>query len=483
MCAIVWFGWASSTITNNRSRAFSRPLVSAKNLAVADTTGDGLIWPVEDDPNPNEGSSGIIVPLPDNVKYKVEFNPTTGEYEVVQTVGDRIPYRPKTSMTLDDYLNFNMQDNVTKYWNEIKKQEDAAKKDFAPSIKVGGDAFQNLFGSNEIEIRPQGSAELTFGINRSKTDNPRIPVRQRTITTFNFDQKIQLNVVGNIGTKMKLSVNYNTESTFDFENQMKLAYTGDEDQIVKKIEMGNVSMPLKGSLIQGSSSLFGAKIETQWGRLRNTTVVSQQKGERKNITVQGGAQTQNFNITCDNYEANRHYFLSTWFRNQYDKAMSSLPVVQSGVNITRIEVWIVNQQANTQDVRNIVAFTDLGEAPEFISGDMTDDEGNLLYNGPETAVSQYSNPNNANNDIFHDAVNSTGIMGYTSAIPTIVGLYPTMQNGVHFERVGNARKLNASEYTYNSKLGFVSLKQALNNAEVLSVAYEYTLNGNTYQVQ
>jgi len=255
-----------------------------------------------------------------------------------------------------------MSENVSEYWREIQKDEDEANKEpWSKIIKVGGEGFEGIFGSDEIEIRPQGSAELTFGINSSKTNNPRIPERQRRITTFNFDQRIQLNVVGNIGTRLKLNVNYNTESTFDFENQMKLEYTGDEDQIIQKdedqiiqkIELGNVSMPISGSLIQGSSSLFGAKFATKWGRLRNTTVFSQQKGERKEITVQGGAQTQNFDITADNYEANRHYFLSGWFRGEYDRAMGSLPVVASGVNITRIEVWLVNTQSNTQDVRNV----------------------------------------------------------------------------------------------------------------------------------
>lgn len=488
----VWLGWANSApqgSTNSfrtrqrKNASVDTPTTEAKSTfeALADTSITP-IWPNEDDVNPGEGGSGIEVPLPSNIKYSVEYNPNTGKYEIVQKVGDRITFRPGTTMTLDEYMDYNMSDNVTKYWNEIKKQEDEASKEFAPSFKIRSQGFENFFGSSEIEIRPQGSAELTFGINRSKTDNPRIPIRQRAITTFNFDQKIQLNVVGNIGTKMKLNVNYNTESTFDFENQMKLAYTGDEDQIIRKIELGNVSMPMKGSLIQGSQSLFGAKIETQWGRLKNTTVLSQQKGERKNITVQGGAQTQKFNLTCDNYEANRHYFLSSWFREQYDDALSTLPVVRSGVNITRIEVWVVNQQANTQDVRNVIAMADLGEAPEYISGDLTLLSGNSLFNGSGTVVTQLGNPNNANNDIYTDATTNTEIINFTGAIPALSSMYPDMQNGVHYERVGNARKLNTSEYTFNSRLGFVSLKQALNNAEVLAVAYEYTLNGKTYQV-
>ena len=371
--ALVWLGMANPNYRYLSSEPVERP---ETELVSTDTIGD-LIWPVEDNVNPSDDAGGINVPLPDNIDYNIQYNPATGQYEVIQTVGGKFDYRPRTTMSLEEYMNSQETENVSSYWREIQEEEDEANREFSKVIKIGSEGFENIFGSNEIEIRPQGSAELTFGVNSSKTDNPRIPERQRRITTFNFDQKIQLNVVGNIGTRMKLNVNYNTESTFDFENQMKLQYTGDEDQIIQGIELGNVSLPLSGSLIQGSSSLFGAKVSTKWGRLRNTTVVSQQRGERKEITIQGGAQATNFDITADNYEANRHYFLSSWFREEYDRAMNSLPIVGSGVNITRIEVWLVNLQANTQDVRNAIAFTDLGEAPKYISSDLTDGAGGL----------------------------------------------------------------------------------------------------------
>jgi cell surface protein SprA len=499
LSAVVWLGVANSNYIYVGPDKFSRPLLAK---ALADTTGE-LIWPVEDNPNPSDDAGGINIPLPDNVNYKVEYNSETGEYEVIQTIGNDIDYRPRTSMSLDEYMNSQQTENVSDYWKEIQKEEDEANRDYSKIIKVGSEGFETIFGSNEIEIRPQGSAELTFGVNSSKTNNPRIPERQRRITTFNFDQKIQLNVVGNIGTRMKLNVNYNTESTFDFENQMKLQYTGDEDQIIQGIELGNVSLPLSGSLIQGSSSLFGAKFSTKWGHLRNTTVFSQQKGERKEITVQGGAQTQNFDITADSYEANRHYFLSGWFREQYDRALSSLPVVGSGVNITRIEVWLVNLQSNTQDVRNAVAFADLGEAPPFISGDLTDDglgnteQDTRLYNNGNVAPTQLGNPSNLNNDIYMETtgtdpnnLNSGFSQQVLSGSQSIQALssnftydgYSQMVNGTHFERVNNMRKLTPSEFSYNTRLGFISLKQSLNNAEVLAVSYEYTLNGKTYQV-
>ena len=463
---LVWLSWASSSVYKSGIQYTARP-------AIADTT-QKPIWPNEDNPNPSEGGNGIEVPLPDNIEYTIEYNPETGEYEVVQKIGDNIDFRPRTTMSLDEYLEFNLENNISEFWLQQQQTDAEKSKEFAPFIKVGGQGFENLFGSNEIEIRPQGSAELTFGVNISKTDNPRIPERQRRITTFDFDQKIQLNVVGNIGTKLKLMVNYNTESTFEFENQMKLEYTGDEDQIVRKIELGNVSLPLKGSLIQGSSGLFGGKIETQWGKLKNTTVFSQQKSERRNITVQGGAQTQNFSITGDNYEANRHYFLSSFWRETYDQSLASLPVVNSGANITRIEVWVVNQQANTQDVRNVIAFSDLGERGSYMSSD---------YDiGPLFDPQEVPNPDNDNNRLYEIMMGNQDVLNFTNANQAITNSVSNIRQGVHYERIGNARKLTTSEYTFNTRLGFISLRQALNNAEVLAVAYEYTLNGQTYQV-
>lgn len=459
----------------------TKPVAELPKLSTpVDTGGVDLPFPHGEDPNnPTESTGGISLEWPDNVTYDVEYDPETGQYVMVQMIGDSMVFRPATSYNLDEFLDYDIRKNLSDYWAERQEEEDEANRSWAPKLEVGGEGFRNIFGSNEIEIRPQGSAELTFGFNTSKTDNPRIPERQRRITTFDFNQRIQLNVVGNIGTKMQLTTQYNTEATFDFENQMKLEYTGDEDDIIKKIEAGNVSLPLRGTLITGSQSLFGVKLETQWGRLRNTTVFSQQQGERREITVEGGAQTQLFDIRADNYEANRHFFLSTYFRNQYDKAMQSLPVVNSGVNITRIEVYAVNMQASTENVRNVIAFADIGEHPDYISTNLPVP---LMTDRPDLAITPQKNPNNLNNDIFLDMIENEQVMNYTGANAAIAAMNMGFQQGIHYERVGNARMLNPSEYSYNSRLGFISLRQALNNAEVLAVSYEYTLNGQTYQV-
>ena len=462
-------------------------LLVAVAAASAQTGADTLELPLphgEDVPGPVEVPGGVSLGFPDVVQYGVDYDETTGQYIVRQRLGDTLDFRNPTHLTLDEFLEYNIDENLSEFWMEMQDEIDEEERGFAPKLTIDSEIFETIFGSNEIEIRPQGSAELNFGVRYSKTENPRLAERDRAITTFDFDQRIQLSIDGSIGEKINLGTNYNTEATFDFENQMNIGFQGEEDDILKNIEAGNISMPLQSTLIQGSQSLFGTKLETQWGKVYNTTVFSQQKGERKEIEVQGGAQTQEFDIRADDYEANRHYFLSTYFRNRYDNAMQSLPVVNSGARITRIEVYVVNTQANTQDVRNVIAFTDIGEHPDYLSSDLPVAD---LTDDPGLGINLNKAPSNFNNDIFLDMTGNPDVIGFSGAGAAIASFtgqngQPIYSQGIHYERVGNARRLAQTEFTYNDRLGFISLRQSLNNAEVLAVAYEYTLEGETYQV-
>ena len=244
---------------------------------------------------------------------------------------------------------------------------------------------------------------MSFGINSSRTDNPVLPEKQRKITTFDFDQKIQMNLTAKIGDLMKIGFNYNTEATFDFENELKLNYSGEEDEIIQKLEAGNVSMPLNSSLISGSQSLFGIKSELKFGRLTATTVLSQQRGQKKEIEVAGGAQVSDFEIFADNYEENRHYFLNYFFRDNYDNAMANLPNVTLGVQIQRMEVWITNRTNDFSETRNIIAFADLGES-----------EGNNMQNAGWN-INGTSNPDNDNNAMYSYLTSNPGIRNYVNA--------------------------------------------------------------------
>ncbi len=440
-----------------------------------------LHYPIVDPPSSGDNNTGTIdLGTPSNVTNDVVYDPVTGQYILQSRIGDNMDYRPPQSMTLQQYMDYDMSKSMKTYWLD-KNQEDSqrAAKGLIPSIQVRNEAFCRIFGGCNIDIRPQGSAEVTFGLNTSKTENPRIPVSQRKITTFNFDQKIQLNLVGNIGDKLKINTSYNTEATFDFENQVKLDYTGHEDEIIQKLEAGNVSLPLTGQLIQGSQSLFGLKTELRFGKLTATAIFSQEKGQRKDIAVAGGAQTTNFTIKADEYEANKYYFLSYYFRNNYEKALSTLPTVSSGVQVTKVEVWVTNTRSDYTNNRNIVAFTDLGEDASAAAVAANHVSPLLVSNGTIVDHPGVIASNDANS-LYSTVSNNAGIRSFTAASASLQVL--GLQASTNYEKLESARLLSPSEYTLNARLGFIGLSQNLNNDEVLAVAYQYTYQGQTFQV-
>src|SRR6202012_3690788 len=232
---------------------------------------------------------------------------------------------------------------------------------FIPQIKIRSQTFDQIFGGNTIDIKPQGSAEAILSGQINKNDNPLFNTRQRSQFNFNFDQKIQLNVTGSIGDKLKISTNYNTDAQFQFENQIKLDYTGTPDEIVQKVEVGTVSFPLNTTLITGTQALFGIKTKLKFGKLNVTSIFSQQRSQSKTITITNGSQQGNFTFAATDYEANRHYFLSQYFRDNYNKALANIPIISSNVNVTRVEVWVTNRTNNTTGSRDVLAFMDLGE--------------------------------------------------------------------------------------------------------------------------
>lgn len=447
--------------------------------------GDSLVYPFNDQSNQDPLYFNNNAPLklndPANIQTGVTFVPDTGKgtYLVEQKLGNGLDYRPPMELTFEEYMYYDMKKSARDYWRQRvhadAQNQDRGSRDLIPPIKINSEAFDRIFGGGTIEIRPQGSAELIFGVNVNRTDNPALPERQRRVSTFDFDEKIQLNVVGKIGEKLKLTTNYNTESTFDFENQMKLEYTGFEDEIIRKIEAGNVNFGLNTSLITGSQSLFGLKTQLQFGRLSVTSVISQERGKKSEVNVTGGAQVSNFEVIGDNYEANRHFFLSQYFYNNYDIALSTLPVINSGVQITRMEVWVTNRTGVVENTRNVVALTDLGEdVLEKIGTGFIVDSTNLNI------------PDNGNNNLYYLMTNNYSLLRDINT--PLQSTFAPLQTGfgytqaVNYERVNNARKLQTTEYTFNERLGFISLNQALNFDEVLAVAYQYTLNGVTYQV-
>lgn len=416
---------------------------------------------------------------PENMQHEIVYDPVTGQYTFKNKIGD-FEYQTPTTMSQNDYLKYQSQKGIMDYWKERRSQNARSTTDgnsIIPPIYIGGKAFDMIFGSNTVEIRPQGSVDLSFGIKHNFRNDPSL-TRQRT-TNFDFDQDIQLNVVAKIGDKINFNINKKTKATFNFENKMALKYEGKEDEIIQLLEAGNVSFPLNSTLITGTQQLFGIKSKLKFGNTTITSVVSYQESESKNITVQGGAQTNEFRLSGLDYEENRHFFLSQYFREHYEEALATLPTVTSSINITKIEVWVTNTNTSTQDTRNVLALADLGEGREnwIFCDEVTPANG--------TNVS----PRNSANDLLTrmDTLqirNISGVTNYMSNDPLRIGKNGYMASGRDFEKVENARRLSPSEYSLNSKLGFISLNTNLNPNQTLAVAYQYTIVGQNavYQV-
>jgi cell surface protein SprA len=415
-----------------------------------------------------------FAPLPDNMKREVEYDALNKRYIIRERVGGRI-LGPPQYLTIDQYQRLVNSEIKRSNWRDISNSEvdEIRNTGVIPSLTIENKSFARLFGGNQINIQPRGEAELTFLGRVNKNENPLFNERQRVQSNFDFNQRIQMDVVGNIGTKLKLNMNYNTEAQFDFENQIKLDYTGGEDDIIKKIEAGNVSMPLSTALIPGTQALFGIKTQLQFGKLNVTSVFSQQKSQSRELKISNGAQQNEFRLSADMYEANKHYFLAKYFRDTYNRSLATPPTVLSGINITKIEVWITNKTGNTQDSRDVLGLIDLGENQPFNTGQIIGGAGfSNLPSGFALQGSRQSNDLLAKLPAGARLTNSNDIISYFQA------------NGGtdNFGKMTYARRLSDREYTLHTQLGYISLNNPLNADEILAVVFRYTYNGVEYQV-
>ncbi len=429
---------------------------------------------------PKKPSSNINFKIPENVTRVVEYDIKNNQYIIRHKIGD-IDYIPPYTMSFEEFHKYDIQQKLQQTWRDKYKSETFEHQNsLIPKINVGSEAFETIFGSNTIDIRPSGSASLKFGVKISKNENPTMPVELQRNTIFDFKEEIQMSVVGKIGENLEMKVNYNTESQFDFDNTMNLRYQGKEDDVIQKIEAGDVSLPLTTSLISGSQSLFGILSELKFGNLYITTVFSQQEGETKSITVEGGAQKSKYSIPAVKYDKNRHFFLSHYFRAHYDEFLKNLPIVTSSVNITKVEVWVTNSNRKIDNARNIIALMDLGENKDTLH--IYDRiEHVILDDRIETGRSDMPNmPDNHANSLYENLPKDTISRNIynISRIMADAGYV----GGKNFEKVEYAWKLDPKDYTIDPKLGYISLNSALNGDEVLAVAFEYTYNGETFQV-
>ena len=448
-------------------------------FSFSQSTNDSLIFQLPESQswdNPlDEPSSGFYLSTPSNLQPQLEYDPETKLYSVEQNINGFRLSNP-TFLSSEEYDNYNSKQSIVDYWKEKTSNPSLSGDNVNKgplSIDIGGEIFDKIFGNSTVDIRPQGSAELIFSIKHNKTENNALPIDKQSNTSFDFKQKIQMNVIGKIGDKLQLNTNYNTEAIFDFDNKIKLEYEGEEDEIIKKIEIGNVGLPLNGTLISGSQSLLGLKTQLQFGRATVTTIFSQQKSNSKVIDVSGGAQTTDFDIYADQYETNKHFFLSHYFKSRYNEAMSQLPFINSPLNITKIEVWVTNKTGTIEDTRNILAFLDLGESQaDMYNTNLFSDNADFSY------------PDNDNNTLYQQMLAEGTDLRNINQVNSIFNAtsYPDFLGSQDYEKLERARLLSPTEYTFHPQLGFISLNSVIGPDEVLAVAFQYTIGNELYQV-
>ncbi|WP_428743643.1 cell surface protein SprA [Tenacibaculum sp.] len=435
-----------------------------------------------------------VVPLKYNFKYNqngtlylnnptqkiVTYDKALNKFMVVEKIGDYYVGTP-IFMTPREYDEYRLKNDLKDYFKEKvdatnpkKKGNDAARKNLLPKYYVNSKFFESVFGGNTVEVNPTGQINIKLGGVYQNNENPQISVENQSSFTFDFDQQISASLQAKVGKRLKVTANYDTQSTFDFQNVIKLEYTPTEDDIIRNIEAGNISMPIKNSLINGAQSLFGVKTELQFGKTYITAAFSQQNSQSKTVVAQGGATIEPFELRASDYDNDRHFFLSQYFRENYSNALKNYPLINSPINITRVEVWVTNRNQNVSDYRSIVALADLGEsydANEVNPTEITTTPGAISVN------SQFIPYNGVNNLSSLLTATTDGIRDVATIDDAINGIGVPAKQGFNYTYLQNARKLQPNEFRLHPQLGFISLNRRLNDGEVLAVAYEYTVVG------
>lgn len=392
-----------------------------------------------------------------------------GNFSIQEKKG-KVGYRPPSIMSFDQFNRYQDTKIIREYWKGksqgLDGESPVSGKRIIPKIYLSP-ALDRIFGGSYVDIRPNGYVTLDFGGRWQRQNDPRKSVRQQKNGGFNYDQQMGLNIVGNIGQKLTVSANFDNNNTFDFQNNMKIEYSGLEEDIIKKLEIGNVSLPTTNSLIRGSQALFGVKADLQFGKLFVTTILSRQQGKSESITLsgssEGGGAGQEFTILGSNYMENRLFFLGHYFRENYENWLSNIPNVRSPIRIPtgRVEVYKLSRSTETEGLRSVIAFTDLGE--DFVADEQW-----------KRANSTSSSPT-ANGDLWNNINTSESFRSREAAADALEGL--GLEDGTDYEIFTSARKLDQNEFTVNQKLGYLVLNSELAQGEAIAVSYEYTENG------
>lgn len=398
-----------------------------------------------------------------NIITDFKLSPNAKEISITEKAGKRIDYKVPQALTFNEYSsiqNASVRRSILRDYENLQDGKSAISGRGLKPLLEKNPIVDRIFGGSLPDLKPNGFVTLDFRVISEFNDDPSRPIIQRKRTWFDFQEQININFNGKIGDKLGVLTNLDTKAAFNFENQLKLNFKNQPEDILQKVEGGNISMPVKSQLIPGVQNLMGVKAAFRFGKLDVTAVVAQQRSRTESIVLNGGQQGRTFEVRCDNYDENRHFFLAQFFRDNYEKSLRNLPLVLSNVKITRLEVYVTNRTNNIESMRNLTAFTDLGELPN--------------------AAGKYNTVDNKATPLFDNLNNNPNFRRVDDSTGTLARL--GLKRGIDYEVLRGSKRLTEREFKFNAELGYISLVTPLRNDEILAVAYEYTYNGRTYKV-
>jgi cell surface protein SprA len=459
---LLWNGNASSRLNFLKKYSPPTPSFPTDSPSLKIESNESFVQKEED--------KAQFLPTPKNVVRDVKYDYKTNLYLVTEKVNGR-NIKPPMYLTYDEFLALTDKQDFGQFVeakNANQKSDDikTVKSPLTAKFKLPS---QGIFGEGDIEIKPQGNLDIQMGYQHNTIRNPSLTPIQQTQGIIDFDMAMNVSVMGKIGDKFQNTLRYNNQSSFGFEGQkIKLAYNGKEDEIIRNLEAGDVSFEVPTQLIKSAQSLWGIRGELQFGKLNIKTALSQQRSSRQSKTVENGSESQSFEITVDQYDQFRHFFLCQMFRDQYEKSLENYPLINSLFQVTNVEVWVSNRSVQTQSVRDVVTFQDLGECDKKLSPNISCD------------VSPFP-ASNKSNDLYDRIKRDPTVRNSNTALQTLQNPPFNLVPYQDFEK-GFLRKLNPNEYTLQPQLGYISLNSMLQPNDIMAVSFQYVYKGNVYQV-
>ena len=462
---------------------------SASDSTQADSLGIELIQRYLGGRDEHEAPAPSLLPrrqlplMPELGSYwshQVRLDSTETAYTASEQVGEQVVRAPM-EVGYDTYRRQRMEAGLQSNWRDLivqherQRQRERGRGGLGVNIAVPGgrtSAFSTIFGKPQVDLRVNGQAQISAGFDYYSSDQQALVGRSQRVDP-RFKQDLRLGITGSIGDKLRVNVDWDTNSQFDYQNQLKLDYTGYEDDIIQNVEAGNVFLQTSSSLINTGRKLFGIKSELQLGGVHLTTVASQEKGQSNSLSLEGGVQERTFDLLPIDYDERRHFFLAYHFRNWWEEALSDPPTIQVFQNFDRIidiEVWRLERPDRNDQQRNVVALVDLGERPALLEQANGYTEPHLpSYNGGLLDDDQYSEQE------LEQIRNRTNL----DSLLARQGL----ESSIDYQRGSFVKLEPQQDYEFNETLGYLSLNQRLQESQALAVAFKYqTADGTVHQV-